>query len=98
MFFPEVDIHPHLPEIAAIIGWKDMKAIAMAHNISSVTIESVQFDNPGNSEEQTLKLLSHFHEVCSHEAAEKLIQSLKTKRRNYKADNVLHLLKSAESV
>lgn len=98
MFFPEVDLYPHLPEIAAIIGWKDMKAIAMAHNISSVTIESVKFDNPGNSEEQTLKLLIHFHEMCSQEAANKLIESLIRKRKNDKADKVLRLLKSAESV
>lgn len=98
MFFPEVDLHPHLPEIAAIIGWKDMKAIAIEHHISLVRIDAVKLDNPGNSEEQTLQLLIYFHEKCSQEAAEKLIESLKRQRKNAKADKVVQLLRSAESV
>lgn len=98
MFFPEVNLFPHLPKIADIIGWKDMEAIAIAHNIPLVSIESVKLNNPGNCEEQTLQLLIQFHEKCSQEAAEKLVDSLRRNRKNDKADKVVRLLNSAESV
>ncbi|TNM99307.1 hypothetical protein fugu_012340 [Takifugu bimaculatus] len=35
----KVELYPHLPDIADIIGWKDMKDIAIASGITQVTIE-----------------------------------------------------------
>lgn len=98
MFFSEVDLQPHLPDIADIIGWMDMKDIAISKNISSVTIESVQLDNPNNSREQTLQLLRHFNEKHSRNAAQVLIETLKFKGKKRKADRVQGLLTSAARV
>lgn len=94
-FFSEVDLYPHLPDIAAIIGWRDMKDIAIASGITAVKIESVQLDHSNDHEEQTLELLSHFREKHSQEAAKKLIELLKTKGKNNKADQVESLLTRA---
>lgn len=94
-FFLEVDLYPHLPDIAGIIGWKDMKDIAIASGITAVTIESVQLNHSNNHEEQTFELLSHFREMHSQEAAKKLIELLKTKGKNYKADSIKSLLTRA---
>nr|AAL08415.1 hypothetical protein [Takifugu rubripes] len=54
----KVELYPHLPDIAAIIGWKDMKDIAIASGIREVTIETVQLDHQNDHEEQTQELLT----------------------------------------
>lgn len=94
MFFSEVNLHPYLPEIADIIGWKDMHHIAISTNISSVIIDSVRLDNPGDSQEQTLQLLRYFTEKHSRETSRMLIKILKDKGKNDKADSVKRLLAS----
>lgn len=92
MFFSEVNLHPYLPDIADIIGWKVMQDIAISTDISSVTIESVKLDNPGDSREQTLRLLEHFNQKHSREASKMLIEILKRKGKNDKAARVQSLL------
>uniref|UniRef100_A0A3B5KKI7 Uncharacterized protein n=1 Tax=Takifugu rubripes TaxID=31033 RepID=A0A3B5KKI7_TAKRU len=91
-FFSEVELYPHLPDIAAIIGWKDMKDIAIASGIREVTIENVQLNHQNDHEEQTQELLNHFRQMHSQEAAKKLIELLKTKGKNDKAVRVESLL------
>eukprot|EP00066_Takifugu_rubripes_P012290 XP_011601556.1 PREDICTED: tumor necrosis factor receptor superfamily member 6-like [Takifugu rubripes] len=91
----EVELYPHLPDIAAIIGWKDMKDIAIASGIREVTIETVQLDHQNNHEEQTQELLNRFRQMHSQEAAKKLIELLKTKGKNDKAVRVESLLRHA---
>lgn len=92
MFFSEVNLHPYLPDIAALIGWKVMKDIAISTDISSVTIESIKLDSPDDSRERTLQLLVHFNEKHSKEASKMLIENLKRKGQNDKAASVQRLL------
>lgn len=94
-FFSGVDLYPHIPDIANIIGWKDMKKIAIASGITAVKIESVQLDHQNDHEEQTSALLRHFNELHSQEAAKKLVDLLKAKRKNDKAGRVESLLRRA---
>lgn len=94
-FFSEVDLSTHLPNIAAIIGWKDMNHIAIASGITAEMIESIQLNDPKDHMEQTTQLLRHFNEMHSQEAANKLIELLKTKGKNYKAHKVESLLRRA---
>ncbi|XP_056903944.1 tumor necrosis factor receptor superfamily member 6 [Takifugu flavidus] len=91
----EVELYPHLPDIADIIGWKDMKDIAIASGITQVTIESVQLNHQNDHEEQTQELLNRFREKHGQEAAKKLIELLKTKGKNNKAVRVESLLRRA---
>lgn len=94
-FFSGVDLYPHLPDIAAIIGWKHMKNIAIASGITQVTIETVKLNHRNDHEEQTFELLNHFTEKHGQEAANKLIELLKTKGKNGKAVRVESLLRRA---
>lgn len=95
IFFSGVDLSRHLSDIANIIGWKDMKDIALKSGIKLVKIESVQLNHPNDHEEQTAELLSYFIEVHGQEAAKKLVELLKRKRRNGKASEVETLLRRA---
>lgn len=94
-FFSEVDLDPQLPDIARIIGWKDMKDIAIASGITVETIESIQLNDPKDHMEQTAQLLRYFREMHSQEAGNKLIELLKKRRKNNKADRVRSLLTCA---
>lgn len=98
VFFSEVNLHPHLPDIADIIGWTDMKDIAISTNVQSATIESFKLDNPGQSREQTLQLLTHFNEKHSRMASRVLIENLKRRGKNDKADRVQRLLANSAGV
>ena len=69
-----------------------MQDIAMSTNISSVTLESVRLDNPGDSREQTLQLLKVFIEKHSIDASRLLFENLRRKGKNAKADRVQHLI------
>lgn len=75
-----------------------MRDIAMSTNITSVTIDSIKLNHPGDSQEQTLQLLTHFHEKHSQEAPRMLIENLKRKGKNNKARKVQHLLTSPAGV
>lgn len=88
LFFSEVDLSPHLLEVAALIGWKDMRYIAIKNGIPLVKIESVEMDNRTDHEQKTFELLCLFHEKHSQEAAKKLIESLRAKGKNGKAHRV----------
>lgn len=92
MFFSEVVLHPYLPEIADIIGWKDMKDIAISTNMPLVRIEAVKNDHKDDSREQTLQLLIDFNEMHSSKASSLLIETLKRKGKNATADLVHRLL------
>lgn len=75
-----------------------MHDIALSTNMSPVTIESVRLDYPGDSREQTLQLLRHFNEMHSRETSQKLIEMLRHKGKNEKADRVQSLLARPASV
>lgn len=98
IFSLEVDLQPYLPDIAEIIGWKDMQNIALFTKIPPGRIDSVKLDNKDNCEERTLQLLIHFHEKHSKESLRILIENLKRKNKNDKVARVRQLLTSPAGV
>lgn len=98
MFFSGVNLQPYLPDIADIIGWTDMRDTAISTNISPMTIDTVQLDYPRDSREQTIQLLRHFNEHHSSRAARVLIENLRQREKNDKADRVQSLLGSPARV
>lgn len=93
MFFSGVDLNPLSPEIADIVGWQDMKDIAISVGIRNERIDSVR-RNEVSGHEQTLELLHIFIEKQSRQAASQLILALRRKGKNRKADEVERLLRS----
>uniref|UniRef100_A0A8D3BFA2 Apoptosis-mediating surface antigen FAS n=1 Tax=Scophthalmus maximus TaxID=52904 RepID=A0A8D3BFA2_SCOMX len=88
------DLHLHLPDIAAILGWKDMKDVAMRSGISTTAIDSCKLDHPNNSEEQTLQLLVKWVEKQGMGASKDLIEILQKSDKHFKAEKVKEILQN----
>ncbi|AWP13883.1 putative tumor necrosis factor receptor superfamily member 6 [Scophthalmus maximus] len=93
-FLPVKDLHLHLPDIAAILGWKDMKDVAMRSGISTTAIDSCKLDHPNNSEEQTLQLLVKWVEKQGMGASKDLIEILQKSDKHFKAEKVKEILQN----
>ncbi|KAF0027576.1 hypothetical protein F2P81_020317 [Scophthalmus maximus] len=93
-FLPVKDLHLHLPDIAAILGWKDMKDVAMRSGISATAIDSCKLDHPNNSEEQTLQLLVKWVEKQGMGASKDLIEILQKSDKHFKAGKVKEILQN----
>lgn len=87
-----MDLQRHLPDIADVIGWKDMQEIAMRSSMPSATIDSFRLNHPGDSQEQTLQLLSSWAERQGREAGKKLIEILQNSGKKRKAEKVREIL------
>ncbi|KAK2824389.1 hypothetical protein Q5P01_021564 [Channa striata] len=86
------DLQPYLIEIVDVVGWKDMKAIALASKIPRATIEFCERDNPRDAQQQTLQLLETWIESEGRNASKNLIQMLRKNHKNGKADRLIHIL------
>nr|BAM44717.1 tumor necrosis factor receptor superfamily member 6 [Oplegnathus fasciatus] len=89
---PDVDLQPHMSDIAEVIGWKVMQDVAMRSSIPDTTIESCQLDQPNNSQEQTRQLLKIFAEIQGRGASEKLVEILENSGRRRTAEKVVDIL------
>ncbi|XP_037321626.1 tumor necrosis factor receptor superfamily member 6-like [Pungitius pungitius] len=87
-----VDLQPHLPDIAEIIGWKDMKEVATRSGIQDPVIESCQLDHPNDSQEQTLQLLKIWVEMQGKEASNMLVKILEENKKRGKAEKIIEQL------
>ncbi|KAF1375646.1 hypothetical protein PFLUV_G00222350 [Perca fluviatilis] len=89
---PVVDLQPHLPDIAEVIGWRDMEGVAMRSTIPNAAIEACQMNHPGNIQEATLELLKIWVEKNGREASRKLVQILQRSRKRDTAEKVMDIL------
>ncbi|XP_068183210.1 tumor necrosis factor receptor superfamily member 6 [Antennarius striatus] len=87
-----VDFQLYLPDIADVIGWKDMQDIAMRSNMGSATIDSFKLNSPGDSREQTLQLLRAWVEIQGRDAGKNLIKILHNIAKKSKAEKVSAIL------
>ncbi|KAL6101969.1 fas [Pungitius sinensis] len=87
-----VDLQCHLPDIAEIIGWKDMKEVATRSGINDTVIESCQLNHPNDSQEQTLQLLKKWVEMQGKEASNMLVQILEKNKKRGKAEKIIEQL------
>ncbi|KAF3842002.1 hypothetical protein F7725_023953 [Dissostichus mawsoni] len=78
-----------LPDIAEIIGWTDMKAVAIRSGMLDTTIENCRLNNVGDAREQTLKLLQEFVQKEGRQALTTLIKTLQNSGKRGIAERVI---------
>ncbi|XP_071396222.1 tumor necrosis factor receptor superfamily member 6 [Centroberyx affinis] len=89
-----VDLSPHLTEIAEVLGWKVMRAVARKSKMSDTVIENQTRNHPADAEEQTIQLLKAWVEKEGRNASATLIQRLRQTNNNAKADRVKAIIYS----
>lgn len=91
----DMDLMPLLPAIAEVIGWQDLHNLALSSNIPPTIIDSCKLDCPGNSQDQTVKLLMAWTERQGMRAGTELIKSLQKSNKTRKAEQVKKILLEA---
>lgn len=90
--FSEIDLEPYFPDLVKVIGWKDMRDIALRSSILETCVESCQLNHPGDADEQTLELLRIWNEKQGRGAGNKLKQILQNIDKKLKAQKVTDIL------
>ncbi|XP_062257417.1 tumor necrosis factor receptor superfamily member 6 isoform X1 [Platichthys flesus] len=97
----EVELQPlnelrlqHVPDIAGVLGWKDMQDVAMRSGMTKVEIDSCRLVDPTDPVEQTTQLLSKWVEMQGNGGATKLVELLQNSRKKDKAEKVAEILRS----
>ncbi|XP_071336506.1 tumor necrosis factor receptor superfamily member 6 isoform X2 [Trachinotus anak] len=93
---PLTDFQPHLPDIAEVLGWKDMQDVAMRSGMLQTTIDACKLDHPGDSQEQTLQLLMKWVEKEGMNGSKRLIQILKDSNKLNKVEQVTRILRDKQ--
>lgn len=93
--FQDVDLMPLLPDIAEVIGWQDLQNLALSSGIPHTIIDSYKLDNPGNSQEQTIRLLMAWTERQGMGAGTELIKRLQKSNKTRTAEQVRKILLEA---
>ncbi|KAK5623471.1 hypothetical protein CRENBAI_013785 [Crenichthys baileyi] len=82
-----VDMAPHLTDVAEIVGWKDMQAVARSSGMSTA-IESALLSHPSDSDMWTIELLKRWVEKTGRTASVELIKVLQSKNKKSKAEKI----------
>ncbi|XP_040905927.1 tumor necrosis factor receptor superfamily member 6 [Toxotes jaculatrix] len=90
---PLKDIEAHMPEIAEVLGWKNMRDIALRGGISQTVIETCKQNHPNDGEEQTLQLLMRWVEQQGSDASKTLVQMLQDRGKMQAAEKVRNILR-----
>ncbi|XP_071061768.1 tumor necrosis factor receptor superfamily member 6-like isoform X2 [Pseudochaenichthys georgianus] len=94
-FLTEPLLDRDLPDIAEIIGWTDMKAIATRSGMLDTAIENCKLNHVGDAREQTLALLQEFVQKEGSQARTTLIQTLQKSGKRRIAEMVIAKLNSS---
>ncbi|KAI9535478.1 hypothetical protein NQZ68_003032 [Dissostichus eleginoides] len=84
-----------LPDIAEIIGWTNMKAVATRSGMLDTTIENCRLNHVGDTREQTLELLREFVQKEGRPALTTLIKTLRNSGKRRIAERVIAKLNSS---
>ncbi|XP_031162909.1 tumor necrosis factor receptor superfamily member 23 isoform X2 [Sander lucioperca] len=95
---PVVDLQPHLPDIAEVIGWRDLEVVAIRSSIPNTAIEACKINHPHSIEEATLELLKIWVEKNGREASRNLVQILQRSGKRDKAEKVMDILSRPNAV
>ncbi|XP_019945341.2 tumor necrosis factor receptor superfamily member 6 isoform X2 [Paralichthys olivaceus] len=87
----------HMPDIAAALGWKNMRDVAMRSGMTTVEIDSCKQSAPTDPEEMTLQLLSKWIEKEGRGAATRLITLLEKNHKRDKAERVAEILRRGDA-
>ncbi|XP_014326431.1 tumor necrosis factor receptor superfamily member 6-like [Xiphophorus maculatus] len=91
-----VEMEPHIVDVAEIIGWKDMRQIALGCQMAN-SIENVKLSHPNDSEMWTQELLNKWVELKGRPASVELIATLRKMGKNNKADKIKEKLYPIDS-
>lgn len=86
------DMENHLQDVADILGWKDMRAVALKSNIPMSVIDGVKLSHPNDSESWTIDLLEKWMQKMGRTASVDLIRILRERGKNAKADKIVREL------
>ncbi|XP_053188579.1 tumor necrosis factor receptor superfamily member 6-like [Scomber japonicus] len=89
---PRVDLSPYVHDIAGVIEWKDMEAIATRTGVQKIVIDACKWNHPNDCQAQTLELLKVWVEQQGMQASEKLVQMLQDRGRRHTAEKVHDIL------
>ena len=99
MPFPFFTLEPllerDLPDIAEIIGWTDMKDVAIHSGMRDTIIENCRLNHIGDAREQTLELLQEFVKKEGSQASTTLIQTLQNSNKRRIEERVFAKLNSS---
>ncbi|XP_056465457.1 tumor necrosis factor receptor superfamily member 6-like [Gadus chalcogrammus] len=86
-----------IPDIAELVGWYDMKTIAMADGFKQTILDNIQQNNPAQAEEQTISLLTEWEQKHGREATRMLMKGLLKYNKNAKAQELQGIIRSDRS-
>ncbi|XP_024152628.1 tumor necrosis factor receptor superfamily member 6 [Oryzias melastigma] len=92
-YLNEVNIEPHLSDIAQVLGWKDMRYIARKSEISNTVIETCKLNHPNDTEESTFELLKTWLEKTGSSGLRSLVQILQKSGKKQKKERILNLVR-----
>lgn len=87
-----VEMENHLQDVAEILGWKDMRAIALKSKLPLSVIEGVELSYPNDSERWTIEILKRWMEKKGSTASVDLITILRERNQNAQADKIVRKL------
>ncbi|XP_042598169.1 tumor necrosis factor receptor superfamily member 6 [Cyprinus carpio] len=89
----DLDLNPHLSEIADVLGWKTMKRVAHHSGISKTGIEEHELNHRNDVKEQTFALLQAWSQRQGlHGAYPALIKTLRHMNERRKADEIQKII------
>ncbi|KAM8852684.1 tumor necrosis factor receptor superfamily member 6 [Synchiropus picturatus] len=93
---PDKDLRKYIPDLVEVLGWTDMKEIAVRSGLPRSKIDFCFDDHKGNSREQTHELLEEWLENMGRSASQKLIQTLEKMNKKAKVQKIKELLSSLD--
>ncbi|XP_034041431.1 tumor necrosis factor receptor superfamily member 6-like [Thalassophryne amazonica] len=88
----DVELSPHIPEIAKVLGWTVMKNLALSSGMLSTEIDSCKMNHPQDVSEQTVDLLQKWENRMGRKAGRELLKMLQNNNNNLKAEKVKDIL------
>lgn len=88
----DIDPERHVPDLAKVIGWRDMRIVAMSSGISKIEIENCEQVHHVDLNERTIALLNIYVEKLGRGWGEKLRTSLLRQQKKNKAEQVERIL------
>ncbi|XP_061491412.1 tumor necrosis factor receptor superfamily member 6 isoform X2 [Rhineura floridana] len=87
--YPDIDLLPHISEIAELMTLQEVKALARKLNVPHIRIDAIMNDNLNDSTEQKIKLLEYWYqEKGIQDAYRTLISTLRSLNYHATADKI----------
>ncbi|XP_075997804.1 tumor necrosis factor receptor superfamily member 6-like isoform X2 [Genypterus blacodes] len=88
---PDVDLTPHLTDIANILGWMVMRDVALRSDMK-IDIENSELNHPSDAHERTLELLGDWIEKQGSGASRALVEALQSSKKKDTKEKLMKLL------